>query len=154
MYGVFCLAYFCKLTQAQNSWVLEACFHAEWIGTSPVMIAHKTAKLFKFLQVHSLHKPTTRFLDCQILLQQTMSSKPWQGLEEETSLFLTIRGTRVPQFPKIFLTHLLGLAVKRDKPLKEVCGGGGGKQPPFIVHDCPSCCGARLVMIFIISRLH
>ena len=38
--------------------VPEAHFHTESIGASHVIIARKTAKLFKFLQLHSQRKHT------------------------------------------------------------------------------------------------
>ena len=37
----------------------EACFHAELIGTSPVRIACKIVKLFKFLQGPTQREHTT-----------------------------------------------------------------------------------------------
>ena len=38
--------------------VPEAHFQGETIGASPLIIAHQTAKLFKFLQAHSQRKCT------------------------------------------------------------------------------------------------
>ena len=55
MYEVFRLATFTN-SHKHKFVVSEARFHAESIGASPVIIAHKTAKLFKFLQVHSQHE--------------------------------------------------------------------------------------------------
>ena len=49
----FPFSYFRKLAQAQKLIVPEARFHAESIGASPLIIARKTARLFKFLQLHS-----------------------------------------------------------------------------------------------------
>ena len=37
---------------------LEARFHAESMGASPVIIARKTVKLFEFLHVHSQREHT------------------------------------------------------------------------------------------------
>ena len=52
MYRVSCLAILANL-HIHKIVVPEACFHADLIGTSPIIIAHKTVKLLKFLQVHS-----------------------------------------------------------------------------------------------------
>ena len=57
MYGVFHLAIFAN-SHKHKFIVPEARFHADSIGTSPVIIARKTAKLFKFLQLHSQRKRT------------------------------------------------------------------------------------------------
>ena len=57
MYGVFCFATIAN-SHTKKMIVPEAHFHAELIGTSPVKIAHKTAKLFKFLQGPTQHERT------------------------------------------------------------------------------------------------
>ena len=49
MYGVLGLATFVN-SHTHKIIVSEVHFHAESIGTSPVRIARKMAKLFKFLQ--------------------------------------------------------------------------------------------------------
>ena len=51
VYGVFCFTRFANCC-THKFIAPEARFHAESICVSPVIIAHKTAKLFKFLQVH------------------------------------------------------------------------------------------------------
>ena len=58
MYEVFRLPNFVNSHKHILYIVPEACFHAESIGASPVIIAGKTAKLFKFLQVYSPHERT------------------------------------------------------------------------------------------------
>ena len=57
MYGVFCFATYAKLYTPKFI-VPQVRFHDELIGTRPVMIARKTAKLFKFVHLYSEHKCT------------------------------------------------------------------------------------------------
>ena len=57
VYGVFSLATFAN-SHMHKIILPEAHFHAESIGTSPVKIARKTAKLFKFLQGPTQRKRT------------------------------------------------------------------------------------------------
>ena len=57
MYEVFCLATFAN-SHAHKFIVPEAHFDAESVGASPVKIALKTAKLFKFLQVPTQRERT------------------------------------------------------------------------------------------------
>ena len=47
VWGVL-FSYFCKTSTRTKFAGAEACFHTESVGASPVIIAHKTAKLFKF----------------------------------------------------------------------------------------------------------
>ena len=57
MYGVFCSAIFANW-HTHKFIVPEVHFDAELIGASPVKIALKTAKLFKFLQVPTQRERT------------------------------------------------------------------------------------------------
>ena len=74
MYGVFSFATFVK-SYAYKFIVPEAYFHAKSISASPIVNAHKTVKLFKFLDLPTQHDPTIVLmgisflgLDCWALL--------------------------------------------------------------------------------------
>ena len=75
MSGVFCLATFVSVYMPKN-YSTRACFDTESIGASPVIVARKVAKLFKFLQVPSQHKHTIVF----------HTSQPYSTLSDNTAM--------------------------------------------------------------------
>ena len=76
MCGVFCLATLATCICTKFI-VPEACFHIELIGASPVIVAHKTTKLFKVLQdvlVHSQCEGTSiRKICAKLYIDQFIS---------------------------------------------------------------------------------
>ena len=84
MNGVFSLATIAN-SHTHKIIVQEACFHTESLGTIPVKIAHKTAKLFKFLQRPTQLERTVQLEDESFLQLEPVK---WEQMTLEFSCIL------------------------------------------------------------------